>query len=160
SFAKENISARLVLETLEALSGSIRANNAQGEVHAFLKDGMSVFHLQRLFGILDEDASLDVTRLLRLELDFLPLLKASNLATPHLWKAFAESPDLFLDLLGRMYRRKGEEPLPEGEEREQRRALAERAHTILRAWGDYPGKGLPVEERDIALERWATYVLD
>jgi hypothetical protein len=156
SMAKEMLAGTTALKVLERFRDRVNKISSADEAHDLSRDGMAARHIKRVFQVIDRDLTIDVGRVLSLAISFLPILKESK----RLSDAIDKQPDLFLQLLATIYRRKNEEPLPEGEQRDKRREEAKGALAILSAWKGYPGEGLTDEEREARLEAWATEVLD
>lgn len=159
--AKDLLSGDLALKVLERFRVYLKSNSfIVREERGNLRASMAKHGIEKLFQALDRDATIDAGKVLSLEIAFLPILKESRRSVKRLSDAIDKQPDLFLQLLATIYPRKGEEPLPEGEQRDKRREEAKGALAILSAWKGYPGEGLTDEAREARLEVWSTEVLD
>lgn len=158
STMKSGISARTAVEVLERLRDRIQAAPTVRDAQQ-LTSWIRGYELERVFELLDTDAGIEPEKILYLEVFFLPFLKESKRSVRHLSHVLGEHPELFVDLIRRMYRRRGEESPSEGVSKEQRMA-AKTAHEIVAAWTRWPGDGLPDAERESRLEAWAVEVLD
>lgn len=157
SASEGKVSSATVLRVLERLRD---ASPVSEEMRRAARKGMASYHVERLLEALDRDPTLPPERIAQLELSFLALLSDGERGARHLLATLGDRPDLFVALVGMVYRRHGEEAPLDLSSREELRTRAQRAHEILDAWTGYPGAGLPEEEREARLLRWANEALD
>lgn len=96
-----------------------------------------------IFNHLQNDASVDEERLLKMEMKYLELLSPFDRARPRtLYRRLAEQPDFFCEVIRLLFRSKDEveaQPREEAEIDESKATLAQRAYRLLSDWNHPPG---------------------
>jgi hypothetical protein len=158
---KGELASSTALHVLERLRERVRQDEGRGTGNTELAQVDSA-DIEQIFAALDrEGAAIDMSKLFWLELSYMHLLRETTRGTPFIDRALETSPDLFVDLIRMMYRRRDEATSAEGASESDRKV--EGAHLILDTWDEargHPGKGLPSEEREARLEAWAADVLE
>ncbi len=130
---KDDIPSALIVDVLFALAAGDR--NAEP---ASWRLGSFGYWLGVVFATIDKRGDVSDEVLARLEWVFLPVLASGSHRQPHvLQRELAHSPELFVEVLGAMYRREGEEGTEATAEQEGR---AHRAHDLLQSWHGVPGQ--------------------
>lgn len=138
----------LILEALERLmSGEVKANELS---QSFGWD------LRRMLEQLVADATVDKSRVARIEWNFLPLLdRGDSDGAIILEQSLAESPSFFSELVSFVFRAEGEPKKTEQEITAESRERANRAYSLLSSWRTVPGfKDGTVDEG--VLRSWVT----
>jgi hypothetical protein len=155
SSAKAMVSTSVMMDVLDRLREAMLSEDKAGSV----RRDVASHHLERLFESLDQDPHIDMNRVARIELFFLPWIEQSARSWKRMFVAIQESADLFVTLVSAVYRAEGE-PAAEGAALEERQKRAQKAYALLAAWKGCPGDGLPDDAREARLLAWARRALD
>lgn len=152
---------KLPVETVTAVLKGFaeRPGDVRGDAH---------YQVEQLFERLWGSSELSDDEIVKLELNYLGWLTGGYRASTglRLFRALANQPDLFAQLVSMLYRQRPdggdgvlEEPElpPDGREARERGAMV--AHRILDAWRGYPGDDATGEERERAAREWSGAVL-
>jgi predicted ATPase len=145
-WGEEQVSTGTLLDVLERLRSEL-LKSAQ-----LSAGGTKTYRIEELLGRLAQADELEDEQLARLEVALLPWV--SHLApSARLFSVLERDPKLFVDFVCSACRPKDASPsqsvLPEQE------AKAEQAGEVLFHWRGYPGRTLPPEHRERAIQDWA-----
>lgn len=121
----------LILEGLERL--------LDGEVSRGELSNSFGQNLGKLLDCLANEASIDRSKVARLEWGFLSVLPSYAHDPTTLHRALGEEPNFFADLVGLAFRAEGEPKKGDGEFSDEDRQRATRAYSLLASWRTLPG---------------------
>jgi hypothetical protein len=155
-FADHGEAAVPTLSVLDALEGLAEAVRHPGDLKAGRRLGSLEWHLERLLERMAADESLPSERVAAVELVMALAFRLEKFP-PRLSRELERTPAMFVHLVCLLYRGE-DEPKPDVPDPARQNA-AENAARLLHDWKGYPGRSLPPEEREAALQVWAEEAL-
>ena len=123
----------LVLQTLEVL---LTKENPE-QARKLIVNGS--YQIVKLIDYLHEATELDITRIMGIEWNFLPLLLHSQTRPKRLFGALAEQPAFFVQTVKMAYQRKSDGRAEESTHTNAKIELSQRARDLLDNWHYFPG---------------------
>lgn len=116
--------------------------------------------IAKIFTMLDKN-NVDIQRIIPLEVFYMDVLEHTQRPVKYLYQQLADHPEFFVQLICSMYRsssEQDEEALTQIEKEKVENKIRI-GFKLLYGWRGYPGKGLPLDQRDIKLKEWCDVVL-